>query len=109
MKQGHRSLEELQAELPKFHRFKTAIPCTDELKERVLRFALEEWKEAKDVDISTVDGVKVTYPNTSWFLVRASGTEPALRCYSESRNLEEAHKLLGIVTELARKALVKAR
>ena len=109
MKREQKSLEELESELPKFHQLKSTIPCPEQLKARALKFAIEMWKDAKGVEVSTIDGVKVNYPNYSSFLLRASGTEPTLRCYAESLNLDEANELLGIVNALAQDALAKAK
>jgi phosphomannomutase/phosphoglucomutase len=108
MKSEHKSLEELEAELPSFHQFKSTIACPDELKARALQVALQMW-DKKNVEISTVDGLKVDYPNNSSFLLRASGTEPALRCYSESQDEDEARELMNIVSALARDAISKAK
>jgi phosphomannomutase len=102
-------LEELESELPKFHQFKSTISCPEQLKSRAVEFAVDAWKDAKDVEVLTIDGVKVNYPNHSSFLLRDSGTEPTLRCYAESLNLNEATKLLEIVNALAHDALAKAK
>ena len=109
MKREGKSLEELENELPRFHQFKSTISCPEELKSRALEFAVGKWKGAEGVEVSTFDGVKVNYPNHSSFLLRASGTEPTLRCYAESLSLKEANKLLGIVNALAQGSLAKAR
>jgi len=109
MMREHKSLEELESELPRFHQFKSTLPCPEQLKSRTVEFAVEMWKDRKDVEISTVDGIKVNYQNHSSFLLRPSGTEPTLRCYAESLNLNEATKLLEIVNGLARDALAKAK
>jgi len=109
MKKQHKSLEELESELPRFYQFKTTLPCPEQLKSRALAFAIDLWKDAKGVEVSTIDGVKVNYPNHSSFLLRASGTEPTLRCYAESPNLEEANKLLEKVIALAHDSLTKAK
>jgi phosphomannomutase len=109
MKREQKSLEELENELPEFHQFKSTIPCPEELKSRALEFAVGIWKDAKGVEVSTIDGVKVNYPNHSSFLLRASGTEPTLRCYAESLNRDEATKLLGVVNTLAHDSLAKAK
>jgi len=109
MRKEEKSLEELEMELPRFHQFKSTIPCPDELKSRSIQFAVDMWKDAKDAEVSTFDGVKVNYPNHSSFLLRASGTEPTLRCYSESLNLKEATKLLEVVNALAHDVLAKAK
>jgi len=37
-------------------------------------------------EILTKDGVKLILENKSWVLIRASGTEPLIRCYIESRD-----------------------
>jgi phosphomannomutase len=54
--------------------------------------------------VSTMDGIKLflknpeaagkTNPAESWLLLRASGTEPLLRIYSESVSKESVAKLL---------------
>ena len=108
MKRKQKSLEELYRELPKFHQFKSTIPCSERLKSLAFRLILETWKPPKDARMSTIDGLKVTYPNLSWFLVRYSGTEPIFRCQSESQSLDEAQKLHEIATELVRNAIAKA-
>ncbi|MCX6347366.1 MAG: phosphoglucomutase/phosphomannomutase family protein [Actinobacteria bacterium] len=43
-------------------------------------------KNIKITEILTKDGVKLLLDNKSWFLIRASGTEPLIRCYIEARN-----------------------
>jgi len=68
MKREQKSLEELERGLPRFHQFKSTLPCPEQLKSRTVEFAVDTWKGAKDVEISTVDGIKVNYPNHSSFL-----------------------------------------
>lgn len=109
MNKGSKSLEELQAELPVFHQFKYTIPCDEGLKLRAIQIAQQSWQPGEECEISTIDGLKVNYPNFSSFLLRASGTEPALRCYSESPNADEARKLMDVATNLARTAISKAK
>ena len=67
------------------------------------------WKRKGMMRTSTIDGLKVEYPDSSWFLVRASGTEPLLRCNAEARTIERARELLGRATKLARHAVKSAR
>jgi phosphomannomutase len=109
MKNEQKSLEQLETELPRFYQFKSTIPCPDELKPYALKYAVNSWKDVKDVEVSTIDGVKVNYPNHSSFLLRASGTEPNLRCYAESLNQDEAKNLFDIVNKLAHESLAKAK
>jgi phosphomannomutase/phosphoglucomutase len=108
MKHEQKSLEKLQSELPKFHQFKSTIPCPERLKPQVFKLIMESWKPSKDAQMLTIDGLKVIYPDRSWFLVRYSGTEPIFRCQSESPNLNEARKLHETATELVRSAIARA-
>lgn len=61
---------------------------------------LDEFRSKKTVgdfivkSMDTKDGVKLYFDDdTSWILVRPSGTEPLLRIYFESDNLEKIEKL----------------
>ncbi len=44
--------------------------------------------------VETIDGFKFHLDKEQWLMIRASGTEPVLRCYAESDTLENARKLL---------------
>jgi alpha-D-glucose phosphate-specific phosphoglucomutase len=45
--------------------------------------------------VSAMDGVKYTFEDDSWLLIRPSGTEPVLRVYAEARNAEMVDALLA--------------
>lgn len=53
----------------------------------------------KITEILTKDGVKLILSNKSWFLIRASGTEPLIRCYIESRDKEFFNSLKNYIVE----------
>lgn len=103
------SLQSLADTLPKFYQTKAALECSDELKSETMRHIIEGWKCGGQSVASTLDGLKVEYPDLTWFLVRASGTEPLLRCSAEGKSMDEARSLLGKATELAAAGLNKAR
>jgi phosphomannomutase len=44
--------------------------------------------------VETIDGYKFHFDNDQWLMIRASGTEPALRCYAESDSLANAKRIL---------------
>ncbi len=46
------------------------------------------------VDVKTYDGVKFIAQNTSWLMLRGSGTEPILRIYAEARTRAQVQQLL---------------
>ena len=52
-------------------------------------------------DISTLDGVKYSFEDDSWLLIRPSGTEPVLRVYAEAHSPEMVDALLTYVRSIA--------
>lgn len=62
---------------------------------------LQEVCGLKVINRKTIDGVKLYLEdNTSWILVRPSGTEPLLRIYFESDSLEKVEKFKKIIEVL---------
>ncbi len=53
-------------------------------------------------DMKTYDGVKYVAADTSWLMLRGSGTEPILRIYAEAGNDAEVSRLLRLGVKLAR-------
>ena len=50
--------------------------------------------------VSKIDGVKMVRDDSSWLLIRPSGTEPLVRCYMEARQEAEIEDLKRAVHEL---------
>jgi phosphomannomutase len=57
------------------------------------------------VGVSTVDGTKLTLADESWLLLRQSGTEPALRVYSEATSEAKRDALLDAGVDVVRRGL----
>ncbi|MCL0053342.1 phosphoglucomutase/phosphomannomutase family protein, partial [Dehalococcoidales bacterium] len=55
----------------------------------------------KVVKLDTSDGFHFTLADTTWLLIRFSGTEPVLRIYAESDSLARVERLLELGKELA--------
>ena len=102
------SLAELTATLPTFYQLKSEIDCADSLKSRAMQSIIDTYKTEQNCTISTIDGLKSEYPDLSWFLIRASGTEPLLRCNAEGKTMEQTRELLSKANELAKTGLEKA-
>jgi phosphomannomutase len=54
------------------------------------------------VALTSFDGVKYTARNTSWLMVRGSGTEPVLRVYAEAETQAVVRRLLNLGLRLTR-------
>ena len=54
-------------------------------------------------ELKAYDGVKFIAQDTSWLMVRGSGTEPILRIYAEAPTDADVKKLLTLGVELTRK------
>ncbi len=59
-----------------------------------------DWPVARREDL---DGVKVYLDEIGWVMVRASGTEPMLRIYSETTHLDTTRRILKEVSALVEK------
>jgi phosphomannomutase len=55
----------------------------------------------KVIKKESADGFRFLLENGSWLLVRFSGTEPLLRIYAESNNLENVRRLLDTGLKMA--------
>jgi phosphomannomutase len=51
-------------------------------------------------DMKTYDGVKFIAQDSSWLMLRGSGTEPILRIYAEARTVADVQKLLKLGVQL---------
>ena len=93
---------QLVAEQPQYFIEKGKIECPENKKQKVLDKLLQK---AKDMNINTLDGVKIWFPDKSAILVRPSGTEPAYRMYAEAKTPERAVELVSEYTAKLEKIL----
>ena len=97
-------------EIPRLFFEKAKISCPDELKEPVMTQAKERVHllapEGTAVNINTLDGLRLELCD-AWMLVRASGTEPAIRVISESTCRTRTDELIRKGKELVQ-VLVEA-
>ncbi|MCW4000185.1 MAG: phosphoglucosamine mutase [Candidatus Bathyarchaeota archaeon] len=97
-----KSLGELVAEEPQYFIEKGKIECSDDKKEPLLAAITEQ---VKGENISTIDGVKIWFADSSAILIRPSGTEPVFRLYAEAKDQEKALKLVRDYTSRLEKLL----
>jgi phosphomannomutase len=56
----------------------------------------------KVVLVKDYDGIKLICEDESWLMFRASGTEPIMRLYAESKSLNRSKRLLELAENLIR-------
>ncbi|WP_448587862.1 phosphoglucomutase/phosphomannomutase family protein [Thermocrinis sp.] len=59
-----------------------------------------QWGEFKVKEAITKDGLKLTFEEDGWLLLRASGTEPLIRVYAEMPTEEETQKVIRTALEM---------
>jgi phosphomannomutase len=77
------------------------LHITEELKQRIVKKCTEgaynSFGHFNVQRIETIDGWKYHFDEESWVMIRASGTEPVLRVYSESSTTEKVREILDTV------------
>ncbi|MDX1327597.1 MAG: phosphoglucosamine mutase [Arenibacter sp.] len=96
------TVSELRASYPSYYMSKKKIELTPGLDvDGILTAMAEKYKEE---DISTIDGVKIDFPE-NWVHLRKSNTEPIIRIYTEAKSQPEADsladKIIGEIKEVA--------
>jgi mannose-1-phosphate guanylyltransferase/phosphomannomutase len=96
------SLSQLYSDMPNLYMARQAVPCSLELRGRIMRSLIEEFGDRR---IDTIDGIKVFYDST-WVLMHPSSEEPVINLYAEAPSKESANKLVDEYAEKIR-ALAK--
>ena len=95
-------LSELLAEIPSYPNIREKITCSKEAKIKVMENMEDLLKVAFDdiVDVNSLDGVRLTFADDSWVLVRPSGTDDYIRITLESRDGQRAEEIRDICAKI---------
>ena len=95
-------LSDLLAEIPSYPNIREKIICSKEAKVKVMENMEELLKDAFDdvADVNSLDGVRLTFADDSWVLVRPSGTEDYIRITLESRDAQRAEGIKEICVKI---------
>lgn len=92
----NKTVSELRATYPAYYMGKKKIELTPEIDVDALLVKMQE--EYKNEEISTIDGVKIDFPE-NWVHLRKSNTEPIIRIYTEAFSQQEADELADKMIE----------
>jgi len=84
-----KTISELIDDLPPSFTTKTKISCSRDDAQKIINKLIEEYPES-----DTTDGIKITFDEQNWVMVRPSGTEPIIRVYAEGSSKEKLAKLI---------------
>lgn len=103
---ANQPLSQLVDTLPATFLLRASLSCLDEQKERVMNqiaSTLEKWENLEQ--INRLDGVHASFSDSSWVLIRPSGTEPVIRITVEALSSTRAKKLLTDSKTLLKRAI----
>ncbi|MHC1571133.1 MAG: phosphoglucosamine mutase [Methermicoccaceae archaeon] len=87
-------LSELLRRVPEYHSAKTKIRVEEP--KRVVDAIRQRCASLLDVQrVESIDGIKLWFED-GWLLIRASGTEPLVRVFAESKSRERTEQLLQL-------------
>lgn len=95
-------LAEVEKKYGRYYYDKTSINLKEKVKTLDPVKAMTSVMGRKVVAVKDYDGVKLELEDDSWIMVRASGTEPILRAYAESKSPKRTKALLNYALELAK-------
>jgi len=83
-------LSTLHRDLPSFYMSKQAVSVSWDLRGRIMRSLIEEYR---DRQIDTIDGLKIFYDD-NWVLIHPSSEEPVINLLAEAPSKEVADNLI---------------
>ena len=86
----NKTMSELIADLPPSFTTKTKITCSKEDVQKIIQKLKEEYPNS-----DTTDGIKITFDEQNWVMIRPSGTEPIIRVYAEGSSQEKLDNLIS--------------
>ena len=111
----NKKMNEIISELPKTYQTPTMAPfCKDEEKYQVVEDLVKQVEEIKSnnlkidgqiiTEVLTVNGIRFTFQDGSWGLIRASSNKPSLVVVTESpTSNERKKKIFGFIDSLLQK------
>ena len=97
-------IREFIGKLPPLHFSKDKVTCGNDLKLPVMQQLANTVQSLQPLSINRLDGLRLEFGD-AWMLIRASGTEPAIRILAESKDGKRTLGLLGSGIAMVEKAV----
>ncbi len=101
-------IREFIGKLPPLHFSKDKVSCSNELKLQAMRQVSNKVQSLKPLSVNRLDGLRLEFGD-AWALIRASGTEPAIRVLAESRDNKRTLDLVKSGTAMVEEAVKGAK
>jgi len=88
-------LNEMEKRFGKFYYLRDDVRLANKIQLRREKFP-QELLGKKVVQIMDFDGIKMICEDSSWLMLRSSGTEPIVRIYAESTSLKKSRSLIAL-------------
>ena len=101
-------IREFFKRFPRFSLGKKKVPCPNELKAATMERIKERASMLGPKETNFLDGIRLEFDD-SWMLIRASGTEPAIRVMTEATQESRAEGLLADGVRLVEEVLTSCQ
>lgn len=85
-----KKLSEEISDLPPSFTTKDKVPCSADDVKKLISKLREEYPKS-----DVTDGIKITFDQKTWVMIRPSGTEPIIRIYAEAENQQKLDLLMS--------------
>lgn len=101
------SIDQVLRGIPDLPQARCSIGVPEDSKTQVFAELAEVMKSlySEKAAVTDIDGLRMDFDDSSWVLVRPSGTEPKIRLYAEAMDLERLKSLVDSVIELVLKVM----
>lgn len=102
-----KTLRELLSDIPNYPQARYSIRVPQEVKLGLYQYLRDYLMSnlPSNAEVLSIDGLRVDYEDSSWVLVRPSGTEAKVRIYAEAKDLSRLKELVNNLLNVCREYL----